>query len=29
MALSMSINALKGLGNIWSNEDLSVGEKIL
>ena len=29
MALSMSINALKGLGNIWSNEDLSIGEKIL
>lgn len=29
MALSMAINALKGLGNIWSNEDLSIGEKIL
>ena len=27
--VSMGINALKGLGNIWSNEDLTYGEKIL
>ena len=29
MQVSMSINAIKNLGNIWSNEDLSTGEKML
>jgi hypothetical protein len=29
MSLSMAIQSVKNLGNIWKNEDLSMGEKIL
>jgi len=29
MQVSMAINAIKNLGNIWSNDDLSTGEKLL
>lgn len=29
MQLGMAINSLKSLGNIWSNEDISLGEKLL
>ena len=29
MQVSMAINGLKNIGNIWSNEDLSTGEKLL
>jgi hypothetical protein len=29
MQASMAINALKNIGNIWNNKDLSTGEKVL
>jgi len=29
MAISSALNALKNIGNIWNNEDLSTGEKLL
>ena len=29
MSVSMALNAIKNLGNIWSNEDASTGEKII
>lgn len=29
MQLGMAINSLKSLGNIWSDEDISLGEKLL
>lgn len=29
MSLTMALNAIKSIGNIWSNDDISTGEKLL
>jgi hypothetical protein len=29
MSLSMAFNTMKGLSDVWSNEDMSIGEKML
>jgi hypothetical protein len=29
MQVSMAINAIKNIGSIWSDEDMSTGEKVL